>query len=303
MSLPLCVRLDDLAVLAVTGEDATDFLHRQITNDVLRLDPSQARWAAYCTAQGRMLATMVVWRPQADELRLLVARDIVEPLLKRLSMFILRSKVRIQRLDHEVLGCFLPPSSTPSPPAPTTPWSRAQTAEGEWIAAPHGEGQPARAWLITPACPEAGGNDDAWRAADIQAGLPWIRAATQDMFIPQTLNMDLNGGIDFKKGCYPGQEIIARSHYRGTIKRRMAYGTAPWAPGAILPGEGDDIHAADEDDGRPVGRIIDLAVLDTTLHVLIERTLSDPPETRYRLGSPQGPVLTLHAMTDGIQPS
>lgn len=302
LSLPLL--LDDLAALKVAGEDAADFLHRQLSNDVLHLPPTQARWAAYCTAQGRMLASMVVWRPEANELRLLVARDIADALTKRLSMFVLRARVRIERLDGAVLGYFLPASAAPFADMSPEPWTRVQDAQGEWIAAPHADGQPPRAWRITTAPPATVPDHGDWRVADIRAGLPWIRTATQDLFIPQTLNMDLNGGIDFKKGCYPGQEIIARSHYRGTIKRRMAIGTATWPPDQPLPQPGDDLYAAGSPDGRPIGRIIDLAHPDATLHVLIERSLADQADTRYSVGSGQGPVLDVErVLAEGVEPS
>lgn len=296
------VMINDLAVLAITGEDAADFLHKQLSNDVLHITPTQARWAAYCTAQGRMLASVVVWRPGDDELRLLIARDIAAAIAKRLSMFVLRAKVRIEQLDHAVFGYYPPVDARPRSNIPTEPWRRATDAGGEWITAPHGEGQQARAWFMSPDALTAQPDDGSWGVADIQAGLPWIRAANQDMFIPQTLNMDLNGGVDFKKGCYPGQEIIARSHYRGTVKRRMAYGTVPWTD-SVRPEVADDLYATGSDEHRPIGRIIDLAYHDDTVHALIERSLSDPAETRYSLGSARGPVLTLHALADGEQPS
>lgn len=304
MNIPApLVLLNDLAVLAVTGEDAADFLHKQLSNDVLHITPTQARWAAYCTAQGRMLASMVVWRPSTNELRLLIARDIAPAIAKRLSMFVLRAKVRIELLDHAVHGCLLAQGAEPLPNMLEAPWMRADDAAGEWIAAPHGEGEPSRAWFISPAPLSTEPDHSAWRVGDIQAGLPWIHTATQDMFIPQTLNMDLNGGIDFKKGCYPGQEVIARSHYRGTVKRRMAYGTAHWAGDRVLPSVADDLYSAGSDESRPVSRIIDLAHHDNTIHVLIERSLSDAAATQYSLGTPQGPILTLHPMADDEQPS
>ncbi|MBV6271990.1 folate-binding protein [Alcaligenaceae bacterium CGII-47] len=297
------VLLDDLAVLAVSGEDAADFLHKQLSNDVLHITPTQARWAAYCTAQGRMLASMVVWRPSDNELRLLVSRDIAAAITRRLSMFVLRAKVHIELLDQLVHGCFLPTAPDSLPDTPAEPWSRSHNTDGEWITAPHSDSQAPRAWRISTSAQAAKPDNGRWRAADIQAGLPWIRQATQDMFIPQTLNMDLNNGIDFKKGCYPGQEIIARSHYRGTIKRRMAYGTVPWAADLALPHVADDLYAADSGDDRPVGRIIDLAHSDGILHALIERSLADPATTRYSLGCAQGPVLALHDLANDKQPA
>lgn len=304
MNIPApLVLLNDLAVLAVTGDDAVDFLHKQLSNDVLHLEATEARWAAYCTAQGRMLASMVVWRPSDKELRLLLASDIAAAIAKRLSMFVLRAKVHIELLDHAVLGCVLTADADALSNMPTGPWGRMEDATGEWITAPHGAGQPARAWLISPIAQSAGSSNGAWGVADVQAGLPWIRSASQDMFIPQTLNMDLNGGIDFKKGCYPGQEIIARSHYRGTIKRRMAYGTVSWAADTPLPQVADDLYAAGSDGERPVGRIIDLAHHDGIVHMLIERSLSDAAGARYSLGSTQGPILNLHTPADDEQPS
>ena len=314
-SCPARVRLDDLAILALEGPDAEAFLHGQLTNAVQGMPGDRARLAAYCSAQGRMLANLVVWRAGPEALRLMLARDLAEAVARRLRMFVLRAKVRISIEDGlSVHGCTGPDGI---PAEATSPWSRGRDAEGDWIAAPT-YGTQTRIWRVTGAASQAaegappaagdasqaagaahgaaGGAPDAgaaaWHAADLAAGLPWIRAATQDLFLPTALDMDLNGGIDFGKGCYPGQEVIARAHYRGTVKRRMAYGTAPWPEGSAPPAPGADLYEAGAGE-RPVGRVIDAACVAGTVHAAVEITLSDWPAMRYALASPEGPALSL----------
>lgn len=299
--LPSLAALNDFAILAVTGVDAADFLHKQLSNDVLHIGPAHARWAAYCTAQGRILASVVVWQPAADRILMMVARDVAQAFAKRLSMFVLRAKAQVVLADLQVYGCFLTPQAPGALSA--EPWVRLADARGDWISAPAASGGTPRAWLVreTGLPLDARADQSAWRVADIHAGLPWIRASTQDLFIPQTLNMDLNGGIDFKKGCYPGQEIIARSHYRGTVKRRMARGAIPWANSQTLPPPGADLYIA-QGDGRPAGRIIDLAHDGQTLHILAERSLADADTSRYSLDGAEGPAIELFPI-DGMAPA
>jgi folate-binding protein YgfZ len=124
-------------------------------------------------------------------------------------------------------------------------------------------------------------------------------AATQDVFIPQTLNLDLIDGVSFTKGCYPGQEVVARSHYRGTVKRRMAYGTVnetPSQPAASLPGI--DIFDANKPNS-PCGRVINSAQAQQ-IHLLLEIQLSDLESADFRLGEVDGPAITLHALPYAI---
>src|SRR5690606_761075 len=128
--------------------------------------------------------------------------------------------------------------------------------------------------------------------------LPWVQAATQDLFIPQTLNLDLLGGVNFSKGCYPGQEVVARSHYRGTVKRRMAHAVSEAYSGT----EAAALAGVDTFDGKqpdaPCGRIVN-AAMDTNgaLHVLMEVQLADLETADFRLGSPTGPALQVRGQT------
>lgn len=204
-------------------------------------------------------------------------------------------------------------------PAKPSAWTVVHTDAGTWIAAPSADTAIDRWWHIgldpaasTPGSassaiasnpdqpevsPATGPSDEAsaWQVGDIVAGLPWIVAATQDVFIPQTLNLDLIDGVSFTKGCYPGQEIVARSHYRGTVKRRMAYGCvqAGLAPAsAALPNQ--DIYDAHHPD-NPCGRVIN-AAYDNRLHLLLEVQLSDLDSAAFRLGRADGPAITLQVL-------
>jgi len=300
------IALDDLAVIDITGADAASFLHGQLTHDILGLSAGQARLAGYCTPKGRLLATLVVWLDPADpqQLHALVRQDIAASLVKRLSMYVLRAKARLQLASQAASGVLIEAdgaaASEAALPARPQPWSVHVQGQDTWIAAPHAAGAPDRWWRIG-----AAGSPDqtaaaAWAAADIAAGLPWITAPTQDMFIPQTLNLELIDAVSFTKGCYPGQEIVARSHYRGTIKRRMAYGTV--GSDALQAPAGGDIYNARQPD-TPCGRTINAAAAQGQTHILFEVQLADLATADYRLGSAAGPAITLQALPYAIEAS
>jgi len=164
------------------------------------------------------------------------------------------------------------------------------TPSGTWITAPGSRPQALRGWWLGEA-PAAADSADAatWDAADIAAGLPWIEAATQDLFIPQTLNLDLIGGVSFTKGCYPGQEVVARSHYRGTVKRRMAGGVVgPVAP-RIAPAS--DVYQHGQPD-QPCGRLINAARANGVTRVLFEAPLDAVAAGGLHVGGVDGPEIT-----------
>jgi len=283
--------LANLAVISARGADAASFLHGQLTQDMQSLPDDQARLAGYCTAKGRLLATMVVWRARDDDgLRMLVRADLAAALVKRLSMFVLRAKVKLAVEPDGVHGVT---ALQPQPGISGAPWQCVHRASGVWITAPCADPQTVRGWCLGTA-PEAGVESDsaAWDADDVAAGLPWIEAATQDLFIPQTLNLDLIGGVSFTKGCYPGQEVVARSHYRGTVKRRMAGGVVVSAVvsagSAIAPAA--DVYQRDRP-GEPCGRIINAASTDGVTRVLFEAPLDAVATGRLHVGSADGPAI------------
>jgi hypothetical protein len=216
-----CARLSRYGLLAVTGADARDFLHAQLTNDVAHLPPDRSAFAGWCTAKGRLLATLLVI-PAPEGFLLQLAKDIAPAVAKRLSMFVLRSKVKIADESEAwtQYGVWQP--------LPAVGW------DGGTVSVPVGDRRHLKLGKgVTQNCARS---EDAWTLEEIRAGRPWIMAATQDKFVPQMVNLETLGGVDFQKGCYPGQEIVARAQYRGEVKRRMQRLTVP--PGVELkPGQ------------------------------------------------------------------
>ncbi|MCC2595547.1 folate-binding protein [Pusillimonas sp. MFBS29] len=324
------VSLADLAVIEITGPDAVTFLHGQLSHDIAGLSPGHAHLAGFCTAKGRLLGTMVVWPLSGSEvptLRALIKADIADAVAKRLSMFVLRAKVKISVTNLSVLGVGASTgtadANTPAGsqaglleqaaalPEDPAPWAVVHTEAGDWIAAISAKGASARWWLVTATDmateqPSQAART-AWQAQDIAAGLPWVQAAIQDVFIPQTLNLDLIDGVSFTKGCYPGQEVVARSHYRGTVKRRMAYGLIH--NGTDLQAEtlsGTDTFDANNPQ-NPVGRIVNAAKAaagdqsdgqsaSDAVHVLMEVQLADLGQADFRLGSAEGPAINVQML-------
>jgi folate-binding protein YgfZ len=209
-----CARLNRYGLLSVSGDDARDFLHAQLTNDIQSLPQDRAALAGWCSAKGRLLATfLVIPAPQGFLLQL--ARDLAPAVAKRLSMFVLRSKVRIADESEAWAQIGL--------------WSasRGVTWEGDRATLAVDERRSLRIEPAASSSMTCGADEEAWYLDEIRAGRPLITAATQDQFVPQMVNFETLGGIDFRKGCYPGQEIVARAQYRGQVKRRMVRLPAP----------------------------------------------------------------------------
>lgn len=215
MSQASQLRLSDWGVIRAQGADAASFLHSQLTQDFALLDREHARLAGFCTAKGRLLATMVGWRGGDEEILLALPAETLAATLKRLSMFVMRAKCKLSDASAEfaVYGLLGEPAAEA--------WTLARDGEAVQIALP-GTGralrvQPANA----PAPTDAAMTADDWAWAEAEAGVAWVRGATVEAFVPQMINFEVLGGVNFKKGCYPGQEIVARSQYRGTLKRRL----------------------------------------------------------------------------------
>ena len=262
----------DLGLIGVSGEEAASFLHNQLTNDVEHLGTSETRLAGYCTPKGRLQATFLMWR-DAENVYLQLPRAIQAPLQKRLTMFVLRAKAKLRDATDEpahaaVLGLG-GAAATDALRAhvdtlPDAPYAKIDGAAGTVIRLADAFGQPRYLWLTTadaaiaalPALQDtlALGGNAAWQLAAIHAGVPQIGPGTQEQFVPQMINYELLGGVNFRKGCYPGQEIVARSQYLGKLKRRMALATLPDA--AARPG--DEVYAVADPD-QPSGMIVNVA--------------------------------------------
>jgi folate-binding protein YgfZ len=227
----IAVPLEQLGLIEFSGDDVRSYLHNQLTSDVNRLAADQAQYSAWCSPKGRMLASFVLFRREADYLALL-SNDLMEFIEKRLRTYVLRSKVAIadRSADHRIFGLSGPRAATALQDAgleaPAAAMATARFAGASVIRLDEtrhliaaAEAAP-RIWraLAAHAVPA---DAAAWQWLDIAAGIPWIGAATREAFVPQMVNFDRIGGVSFNKGCYPGQEIVARAKYLGKIKRHL----------------------------------------------------------------------------------
>jgi folate-binding protein YgfZ len=206
-------KLEHHGLLLAAGDDARAFLHAQLTNDLEQLPPGRARYAGWCTAKGRLLATFLVI-PFSGGFMLQLSRDLVPAVLKRLPMFILRSKVKLTDVTSQwtQFGTW----------SETGGDAFAVVEDGDVIRVTV---EPGRSLVLAgPAASDRFVADRPatdWALAEVRAGRALIELPTQDQFVPQMVNLELAGGVDFRKGCYPGQEVVARAQYRGAVKRRM----------------------------------------------------------------------------------
>lgn len=230
------VELSELGLVQATGEDTLSFLQGQLSCDVRKIQPEQAQYGCYCSPKGRILANFIAWSDdRGQDVFLQMPRSILEGIRKRLSMFVLRAKVKLLDPSAELIRLGIAGEQarkllTEVLPTLTLPELPLGVAYGpgmtilclapnrfELIATPE-QGAHLKT-MLTQQVPVV--SFMSWQWLDIQAGLPTIFAETQEQFIPQMVNMDLIGGISFQKGCYPGQEIVARTQYLGKLKRRM----------------------------------------------------------------------------------
>lgn len=211
-------------VIRVAGEEATKFLQGQLTQDVALLGLSEARLAAFCNAKGRMQASFIVFKRSHDEILLVCSRDLLAATLKRLSMFVLRAKAKLSDASAEfaLYGVAGNAIEKIAGSAGTT-WSKVDLDAANLVFLHPGACQPRALWCApagTPA-PEGQPMDLAlWHWLEVQSGIAMVTQPIFEAFVPQMLNYESVGGVSFKKGCYPGQEVVARSQFRGTLKRR-----------------------------------------------------------------------------------
>jgi folate-binding protein YgfZ len=254
--------LSDLGVILAEGADAAAFLHGQFSQDMNGHPAEEARLAAFCSAKGRMQASLLTLRPQAERFWLVTDRQVLPALVKRLSMFVLRAKARLSDADEAlaVVGLLGQPAADAlGAVAPTAAWQAVPYVDGVLVRLPDVLGAKRWCWVgptasvdqltgSLPALPH-----EQWAWLDVMSGVPRIEAATVDQFVPQMINFELIGGVNFKKGCYPGQEIVARSQYRGTTKRRAFVLHADQALRS-----GQEIFS-DADANQPAGMVINAA--------------------------------------------
>ena len=288
------------ALIGVTGDDAAEFLHGQFTNDVESLAVGRAQWNGWCSPRGRLLATFLLLRT-ADQFLLMLPAEIAATIAKRLKMYVLRSKVRI--VDESELYARIGIAGGGASKTVADHWGRSPAkmesvekdgaicvalGDDRFLALVPPKAAPAMWDLLTSA--EARGSAEEWEWTSIHAGIPTIVAATQEAFVPQMANFDLVGGVSFTKGCYPGQEIVARTQYRGGLKRRMAL--AHLTDGD-RPAPGQNVYSPSFGD-QSAGTIVNAArAPGGGFDALVVAQLESLAKGDLRLGSPDGPRLEI----------
>ena len=298
--------LAHLGLLECSGSDAQMFLHGQLSNDIKQLAASRSEYAAYCSPKGRMLANLLLWQ-QDQAYWLQLPRTLLPAIQKRLGMFVLRAKVKFVDLSgaRAVLGVGGESAAAALREIFAVLPEQAHqvvhdSANGTLIALPGRRFQlvvepetAKRLWQRLAAMLRPVGTP-CWEWLEIRNGLPWITSATQEQFVPQMANMELIGAVSFNKGCYPGQEIVARTQYLGQLKRRMvlAHVDAPAPPQA-----GDPLFGQGHE-GQASGMVVNVQRAPGSgydlLAVVQTADISDTATLRF--GSADGPALEIQPL-------
>ena len=296
--------LSQLGLLKVSGEDAASFLQGQLSNDVDALDGQHSQLASYCSPKGRILASFRLYRDQ-DDFYLLMPADTLAATLKRLRMFVLMSKVNIEDISDEFIRiglCGKKASEALSQLSIALPTQQnglttdndlqllaIESATPRYILVGKLE-RIKDTWNALGQHLSAKGYHS-WNLMDIQDGIPSIVASTVDAFVPQMVNLHAINGVSFSKGCYPGQEIVARMHFLGKLKRRM-YRAQVNAD--QLPQPGDKLFSATSSSGQGAGQVVTAAAIkDGGYEILAVIQITALEEGSLHLGDINGPELIL----------
>lgn len=292
--------LASFALLRFTGADAGSFLHSQLTCDVKALADARASYGGYCTAQGRLLANFLLWR-EADGYAMLLSRDIAAAIQRRLQMYVLRAKVQISDVSAEyaMLGLAGPDAARALGQAGMAAGSpfELRTSDGplvialpdnRYLAFVRPDGLAEQWAALTGAVRPVG--TPCWAWLDIVHGAPWLTKATQEQFVPQMINLELLGGVSFRKGCYPGQEVVARTQYRGKTTRRMHLASVSDEPqaGAAL--------YADALGDQACGTVVNAAQAPDGGWDLLAVLHPDATRGAIHMGAPDGATLALREL-------
>jgi folate-binding protein YgfZ len=294
-SLDGATPLPHLGVIRVQGADAASFLHGQLTQDFALLGRDHARLAAFCTAKGRMLASFIAFKRAGDEILLVCSRDLLPAALKRLSMFVLRAKAKLSdaTAEFQLMG-FAGPSASHLCGVESTPWSMRECEGADVITLYPADDQPRALW-VAPAGTQAPQAPilslDLWHWSEVRSGVATLTSAVAEAFVPQMVNYESVGGVNFKKGCYPGQEVVARSQFRGTLKRRgyIVHGDAPLSAGQEV------FHESDA--SQPAGLVVQAAAApDGGFDAIVSMQVAAARGGRLTAGSAEGATLELQQL-------
>ncbi len=297
--------ISHLGVIRVQGEDAASFLHNQLTQDFALLDLQHARLAAFLSAKGRMQASFIGFKRSSTEILLVCSQDLLATTLKRLSMFVMRAKAKLSDATAEftLLGLIGDAVAAAGGPAAGGPAAGGQTQAAPWDMQDLGEahlvhlypaaGQPRALWVAPQGTPLPAGPAlpaEAWLLSEVQSGVATLSAPLFELFVPQMLNYESVGGVNFKKGCYPGQEVVARSQFRGTLKRR-AY--LVQADSALTPGM--EVFAAGDAE-QATGTVVQAApAAEGHWLALVSMQIASAQEALHA-GSVNGPALAVQPL-------
>ena len=283
-------RLSRLGVIQVDGEDAAKFLHGQLTHDFALLGLSEARLAAFCSAKGRMQASFIGFKRSHDQILLVCSRDLLPTTLKRLSMFVLRAKARLSDASEAFAIWGIAGNSVPAT-LPTAAWSQGREGEASVVRLYPADGTPRALWVAPASAPAPAGealSEDLWNWLEVKSAVATLSQPVFEAFVPQMLNYESVGGVNFKKGCYPGQEVVARSQFRGTLKRRayLVHSDEPLVVGQEV------FHSSDAE--QPCGTVVQAAGHPAGgFDAIVSMQTSAALDGSLHAGAAGGPTLTV----------
>lgn len=301
---PTLAEISELGVIAVSGDDAPRFLQGQLTGEVEKLGTQRLALDGYCTPKGRLLATFRQWQDERA-IYLQLPQELLAGVLKRLSMFVLRAKVKLLDESSAWVACAVVGTGAAARlrevfgAAPDAPGDCVSAGDVRVARLHSGARVTERFMLLLPAgqaaatlaslgdLPKAGSGAFWW--SEIDAAVPTVFAATKENFVPQMINFEVLGGVNFTKGCYPGQEVVARSQYRGKLKRRMFRAHSSTAGMA-----GADVYAQGESEA--VGSVVMAAGNERDGFDLLCEFPLEKAEATLRLTANEGPALALQVL-------
>lgn len=292
--------LSHLGLIRVTGEDRLQFLQGQLTNDIHKVDAGRSQLSSYCSPKGRMLASFRIFE-RGDALYLMLPVERLEPILQRLRMFVLRSRVTLDDASDELARIELSGDCAPDllPIDPPPEDNGVSTLDGYTVIRVPGDrprfqviAEPSRMQALWEEAVENGAHPTspgAWALLDIRAGIPTVYDATVEAFVPQMANLQAVEGVSFTKGCYTGQEVVARMQYLGKLKRRM-YRVRIESDEPPRPGQ--ELFAAHTASGQGTGRVVSAAPSpEGGYEALVVVEIASAEKGDIHLGDAQGPEL------------
>jgi folate-binding protein YgfZ len=268
--------LRDVGLISVSGPDAASFLHAQLTSDVAGIHGERIQYSGYCSPKGRLLATLLLWRTP-DEILLQLPAPSAVSMRPRLAKYVLRSRVKLEDASprfrlHGIAGPQahdIADALTGGAPGADHDIVRRNEATVARLSSRRylvlssaGAAQTLEGRIGAPRLPL-----EAWARLDVEDGVPWITEESEDRYIPQMVNLDLLGGVSFGKGCYPGQEIVARTHYLGRLKQRMY--RLKVAAAADAPRPGDPLYSPRFGPEQACGTLVNVVSLGDGTHEML----------------------------------